>query len=85
MSVDFPYTVTIKQASTGALIMLCNVTPPPAGAIREARQRKVPLFTHAEIDPMRQIGAADPSALETIIATRRTFGWGGPITYKAAA
>lgn len=84
-STERPYLVTIKQASNGAEIMLCNVSPPPAGAVLEAKRRKLPLFTLDEIPVMRQAASADPRSIDTIIATRRTMGWGGPITYKATA
>lgn len=81
---ETPYLVTIKRASNGDEILLCNVVPPPAGAITEARTRKLPLFTLNEIEPMRRIAAADPSALAGIISARRIMGWGGPITFQGA-
>lgn len=82
---EIPYIVTIKRASNGEEILLCNITPPPAGAIAEARQRKLPLFTLAEIEPMRRLAAADTGALDTMIKARRLMGWGGPSTFEAAA
>lgn len=83
--VDVPYLATIKRASNGQQILMCNVTPPPAKAIAEAKALGLPLFTFADIQTMRQAGAADPKALDIIIETRRVMGYGGPIQYKAAA
>lgn len=76
-----PYVVTLKQASNGAEILLCNVTPPPAAALAEARAMKLPLFTFDEIPAMRQAAAADPGYIDALLTARRAFGWGGPITF----
>lgn len=78
---ETPYIVTIKRASTGEEIMLCNVTPPPAGAVKDAKARKLALFTLDEIPTMRSI---DSSALNSIIAARRIMGWGGPVSFQGA-
>ncbi len=82
---EIAYTVTIKRASNGEEILLCNVTPPPHGAVSEARQRKLPLFTLDEIPAMRQAAAADPGYIDILIATRRLMGWGGNITFAQEA
>lgn len=83
--VEIPYTVTIKRASNGDEIMLCSVSPPPSWAIAEASRNKMELFTLDEIESMRRISVADSRALDTIIATRRLMGWGGPIRYQETA
>jgi len=80
--VERAYTVTLKNASNGAEILLCNVSPPPTGARDEAARRKLPLFTFDEIPAIRQAAASDPRHLEFIIEARRVMGWGGPITFK---
>ena len=76
-----PYIVTIKRASNGDEILLCNVTPPPAKAIAEAHRRKLALFTYDEIPAMRRAAASDPRYIDNLIAARRVMGWGGPVTY----
>lgn len=73
----------MKRASNGAEILLCNVTPPPDAALAEAKLRKLPLFTTAEIPAVRATAADDPRALDLLITARAEFGWGGMITYKA--
>jgi len=85
VSTDVPYVVTIKRASNGDEIMLCNITPPPAGAIAAARSRKLPLFTFDEILAMRQAGSVDPLYIDNIISARRTFGWGGVLSFQELA
>lgn len=79
-----PYLVTLKQASNGADILLCTVTPPSATAIAEAKQRNLALFTLDEIPAMRQAANDDPRYIDTLIAARRLMGWGGLITHKEA-
>jgi hypothetical protein len=79
------FMVTLKPASNGVEILLCNVTPPPEAVIIEARSRKLPLFTFADISAMRQAGADDPRYVDALIETRRVMGWGGAITYRADA
>jgi hypothetical protein len=77
ISIERPYTVTIKRASNGSEIMLCSVSPPPAGALTEAKLLDLALFTFDEIPAMKHCTAA----LDAIITTRRMMGWGGPITF----
>lgn len=74
--------VTIKRASNGEEILLCSVSPPPADVQKDARTRGLPLFTLAEIPTMRHAAAADPRFIDNLIAARRTFGWGGEITFS---
>lgn len=76
-----PYTVTIKRASNGQEIMLCNISPAPANAQKLARARGLALFTFAEIGPMRQVVEADPRALDQIIAAKLAFPGSGQISY----
>lgn len=80
-----PYLATITRASNGDQILLCNVTPPPAGALAEAKARNLPIFTTAEIPAMRQAAAADPATLDNLIHSRRLFGWKGPVIFQGAA
>lgn len=76
------YVVTLKHASNGEEILLCNVSPPPEGALADARSRKLPIFTLDEIAAVRSAAADDPRTIDSIIAARRLYGWGGPITYQ---
>jgi hypothetical protein len=80
-----PCTVTLKNASNGRLIMLCSVTPPPDHVTADAKNRNLPLFTLDEIPAMRQAAADDPRYIEHLITARLQFGWGGNITFQAAA
>lgn len=82
ITTELPYLVTLKRASNGAEILLCNVTPPPAAALSEARSRKLPLFTYDEIDAIRRAGADDPAYVDALVEARRVMGWGGPITFQ---
>lgn len=70
---EITYIATIKRASNGDEILLCNVTPAPAKAIAEAQRRNLPLFTIAEIPIMRQAVELDKHSLDAIIKAKRTF------------
>ena len=76
-----PFIVTIKRASNGDEILLCNITPPPASAIEDARRRNLALFTYDEIPVMRKAAASDPRYIDHLIASRRIMGWGGLVTF----
>ncbi len=80
-----PYIVTIKRASNGEEIMLCNVTPPPVAAISQAKSKGLPLFTLHEIPAMRQAADADPRYIDNLVTLRRIMGWGGVITFQELA
>jgi len=83
--VELQYLLTIRRASNGQEILLCNITPPPPSAIAEAAQRDLALFVFDEIEAIRKVAADDPRAVELIIETRRVMGYGGPIEYRRAA
>ena len=74
------YVVTLKQASNGREILICSVTPPPAAALVDAKERKLPLFTMEEINEIRLAGHIDPRNIDLIIEARQVFGWGGSVT-----
>lgn len=80
------YLLTIKRASNGQDILLCNVTPPPVKAIAEAAQRDLALFVFDEVAAIRKAAAVGGShAIDLIIETRRVMGFGGPIEYRVDA
>lgn len=80
------YLLTIKQASNGQQIMLCNVTPPPASAIVEAGKQGLALFVFEEIAAIRKAAeTGGRHAVDIIIETRRVMGYGGPITCQVSA
>jgi hypothetical protein len=73
------YMLTIKSASTGQKIMLCNVTPPPSKAIAEAKAQGLALFVFDEVEAIRKAAADGGShAVDIIIAVRLQMGYGGP-------
>lgn len=80
-----PCTVTLKNASNGRLIMLCSVTPPPDHVKADAKKHGLALFTLDEIPAMRQAADDDPHYIDQLIVARLQFGWGGNITFQAAA
>ena len=83
--VELQYLLTVRRASNGQEILLCNITPPPPAAIAEAARRGLALFVFDEIDAIRKAAADDPRAVELIIETRRVMGYGGPIEYRKVA
>ena len=83
--IDRACLITLKRASNGAEILLCNVTPPPASALAVAKGRKLPIFTYDEITAIRRASADDPRYVDALIEARRLMGWGGPITFQGAA
>jgi hypothetical protein len=77
--------ITLKRASNGAEIMLCNVSPPSLQVLAAAKARKLPLFTFDEIPAIRRAGENDPQYIDALIEARRVMGWGGAITFQVAA
>lgn len=84
--VELQWMLTIRRASNGQEILLCNITPPPAAAIAEAARRGLAFFVLDEIEAIRKAAAdGDSHAVDIIIETRRVMGYGGPIEYKAVS
>ena len=84
--VELQWLLTVRRASNGQEILLCNITPPPAAATAEAGRRGLALFVLDEIEAIRKAAADGGShAVDIIIETRRVMGYGGPIEYKAVS